>query len=615
MHDGFALKICTIKRVQPLGTEGCPVGTQPLPPGTPDTGETCAAYACPEDPAAPAGPHSVHLPANTADPITDLVYPYVWHDQTGEYLPAFAVRDSNANHGGPGTDNSVYHLSMLKFVQTDSATFDVQRLETSLISRLNDFETHPDDLFGDGLQDLVTSAGCPGIDVVNGMQGTSGYWSHKVCSAVDDNTYGPTALDGQTAASLAVNQALIGSINVGIGSMVYCPQGVAAPTLGALGLSGQVDLKGLPDVLVGDINGVGDCAVWVYAPLGLPTPDREFALYTIPSQNGYVDSRHYYFTSSMPVVADMVQNDGTGGNLGFRSSAYGYTEAMYNHFGRGFQGFRSIIDETSTQDANRSIRTTTTFHQKFPLTGKVELVVMEAPNAGVTFQTEADTWICGLSDRSACPEGDTLPIPTENTVRAPMLDEQHVVRSDLTSGAATSDIDTVNAASPTAQQSGWDPNGNGNLLRQWVNSADGMAGLQFVHSQTTTTTNHYATPTNDWWIDKLNDTTVTAGITYNTTNHPLPGGGDPPSRTVTTSYQWNPDRTPESRTMQGDTQSLTTSYAYPATSYGLPSSVTVSGTGISPSRTTEYVYTKDGTSQAADGYFVLRTTKVLAQTT
>ncbi|MGA9421797.1 MAG: SpvB/TcaC N-terminal domain-containing protein, partial [Rhodanobacteraceae bacterium] len=27
LHDGFALKICTIKRVQPLGTEGCPVGT------------------------------------------------------------------------------------------------------------------------------------------------------------------------------------------------------------------------------------------------------------------------------------------------------------------------------------------------------------------------------------------------------------------------------------------------------------------------------------------------------------------------------------------------------------------------------------------------------------
>ncbi|MGB8376879.1 MAG: RHS repeat-associated core domain-containing protein [Rhodanobacteraceae bacterium] len=624
LHDGFALKICTIKRVQPLGTEGCPSGARPSPPTAPDTGETCAAYACPEDPAAPAGPHSLHLQANTADPITDLVYPYVWHDQTGEYLPAFAVRDSNANHGGPGTDNSVYHLSMLKFVQTGLATFDVQRLETSLISRLNDFETHPDDLFGDGLQDLVTSAGCPGIDVVNGMQGTSGYWSHKVCSAVDDGMYGPTTLDGQTAASFAINQALIGSINIGIGSTVYCPQGVAAPTLAPIG---QVDLRGLPDVLVGYTNGVGDCAVWIYAPLAYPGMQDGIPIYTVPSGDGY-DLRHYYFTSSMPVVIDMLQNNGIGGNTGFRSSAYGYSEAIYNHLGRGFQGFHTIIDETGTDTVARRLRTTITYHQKFPLTGKVEKVETAVPAHPMTpIRRDSYTWRCTLSNRNAlCPGDGTDPAPpVPGTAYFPYLDSEVTDTYDLAfaeqgTSSRVSRVSIVNASN--ASTSGWDACGN--LKHQVITSNDSGSGGVFVASHTKTTTNTYAPDTtncepgttNYWWINKLTQHVGNTSIVYSA-NHAPPAGA-PPSHSITTTYAWNANRTPQSHTVQPGVpdQELTTTFGYPSPSYGLPTSVSVSGSGVSPSpRTTAFTYTKDGTSGAADGYFVLQTTNPALQST
>ena len=81
-------------------------------------------------------------------------------------------------------------------------------------------------------------------------------------------------------------------------------------------------------------------------------------LYTVPmvASQRYIDERHIYFTSSMQVVDSMIQSDGIGG---FRTWRYGYGEAMYNTQGRGFQGFRTIIEE----DELAGLRTTTTFHQ------------------------------------------------------------------------------------------------------------------------------------------------------------------------------------------------------------------------------------------------------------
>ena len=72
-------------------------------------------------------------------------------------------------------------------------------------------------------------------------------------------------------------------------------------------------------------------------------------LYTVPTvaAQRYIDERHIYFPSSMQVVSEMIQSDGVGG---FRTWRYGYGEAVYNNQGRGFQGFRTLIEEDVLSD-------------------------------------------------------------------------------------------------------------------------------------------------------------------------------------------------------------------------------------------------------------------------
>jgi hypothetical protein len=294
---------------------------------------------------------------------------------------------------------------------------------------------------------------------------------------------------------------------------------------------------------------------------------------------------------------------------------------MYNHYGRGFQGFRTITSWVAALDAGRQTQTKTTYNQKFPLTGKVESIATVVPTTGAVIDKETDAWVCTLANRAICPQGDSLPPLTGNTVYAPVLDKQHVEHRDLGNGALVNTIDTVNAATTTSTASGWDAYGN--LRNQLVTRADNGG---FVTSHTVKTTNLYpadGTFTNcvndiaSWRIADLCQSTVTTAIVY-ASGHALPAGATAPPRTVATTYQWNANRTPLSQTVQPGIafQERTTALTYPTTSYGLPSRVSVSGSGVTPSpRSTQVTYTKDGTSVAADGYFVLTTTNAALQAT
>ena len=83
---------------------------------------------------------------------------------------------------------------------------------------------------------------------------------------------------------------------------------------------------------------------------------------------GYIDAKHFYFSSSMNAVESLAVSNGVGGES---NTDYSYVEAMYNNRGRGFQGFRTNVEDVWHGGAT-PMRTTTTFHQKFPLTGLVE---------------------------------------------------------------------------------------------------------------------------------------------------------------------------------------------------------------------------------------------------
>jgi RHS repeat-associated protein len=645
----FAQKVCTIVTIPTFGTDNtCPLPNTNAPVTAPDASvpQTCSVYSCPQDPSG-----TLNMPAATFD-ISN--YQFGWNG-----VPAFGTYDTNATlNPVPGLDNSVYHLSMLKFEQTGAAQFTLVRIETPLVARLSNgigvFSGRADSLFGDGLADLTTVIGCNNVQITN-QSGTI-----NQCATIADDVYGPgpnhPLPDGTPTCNLNPdgscyfdeNPALYVGINEGVtavGGSPSIPQGKnSQPGIAAVATAATTaPLAGwptLPGLLYSSTNGLGDFSEWFYAPLsmGLKYQIDGYPGYSV---NGtYIDSRHYYFASSMPIVYEMFQSTGIGTLYGFRGAAYDYSNAMYNHLGRGFQGFQSIttIVGNPTSSDNRVTDTITTYNQKFPLAGKVASVQVLARDlsGGTTHAVsqETDYWTCS-SSRGTCPQGDSLPPQTGTAPYQPVLDSQIVDTYDLSTGALMAEVDTCNFSigsgpcslpNSTSLVSGWDAYGN--LNSQTVTHKDkGAAGTLFLDSSSghnVQTTNTYATPdTTNWWVNKLLSSAVTSSMTYSS-GHTLPSGTAAPSQTLNTGYTWNADRTPLTKSVQSGftSQQSTTTYSYPSPSYGLPTQIQINapdlGAVLSPTRTTSFTYTKDGTTvpPAGDfGYFVLTTKNGLNQTT
>jgi len=621
---GFALKMCIAeKRTLTPQSGECPQG---FPTGAPSTTGgpaittlQCAIYICPEDPGG-----GLNLPDN-ADYVagSDAAPKKEWNG-----LPAYGAYGFGPGDSGPDEgDNSIYHLAALKFAQSATGAFSVSVVNTPMVSRLSDGYGRAEDLFGDGLTDLTTAVGCQNVPV------TDGNWSYPLCSVIstsDTINYGPTTFpdtQGTPTSHFANTWVLYGNINQGAaafnGSLsAPLPGGARPPTLTIAQTTSATplaDLPVLPGLMFSSTNGVGDAAAWGYAPLSVPAYQDgidPIELYGVPPTGGYVDSRHYYFQSSMPVVTGMAQSTGIGTYYGSRSMIYGYEEAMYNHNGRGFQGFHTITAESGDDGANqRNTRTITTFNQKFPLTGKVDTVKTQARKVAastttdVTVQIETDSYVCNASRNDTCTSA-----PAINTVYAPVLDTQTINRYDLGTGALYARASTVNV---NGSASGWDAYGN--LTYQTVTHSDQGSPLflSSANGHVSTTSNTFDTSntnTTNWWVNKLTQSSVTTSIAYDPNNHALPSVATAPSQTVTTGYTWNADRTPLTKTVQSNTQNQQSTTAYTTTytyNYGLPIQVQVNApnlaAALSPTRTTKFTYTKDGTSPASDGYFVLTT--------
>ena len=631
VNNNFALKMCTAFEFSFTGSE-CPGSNSDVVSGQSAGTQMCALFTCPEDP----GSTTLNMPMSGSKPAPIGT------------TPVFSTYGTNAYVATASVDNSAYHLSMLKFVQTGSGAFTVVAQHTPLVGRLSSvgqIAGNGVQVFGDNLPDLTAVVGCTEHDVLGSI---------TQCLTIADGVSGPDAPlpDGTAIAcpfgsvcSLATNPVLYLNLNQGTATPGGSPalvklnpaqQPAALQVTQAVGSAPLAPLPVLPGLLDAAINGLGDIAGWAYAPLSVPATQGGIPFYAI--DGAYLDSRHYYFQSSMPAVAGMAQSNGVGGiTSGFRSAIYGYTDAMYNHFGRGFQGFYQITAESGDNATNqRLVRTTTQYNQKFPLTGQVASITTAAPNAAgttvTTTQLETDTWSCTRTSRTTpCVQGDTLPVPTGTTVYQPFLDEQLVNNYDLATGAQTSLVDTLNATSATSTTSGWDnttcDTGSGtygNLNNQLVTREDKATGGIFVTSHITTMTNCFdLSGSANWWVNKLSSNTTATAITYGS-GHPLPSGATAPSQSVATSYTYNTDRTPLTKAVQAGVQGQqsTTTYSYPTpTSYGLPTQVSINAPDLdltpllSPTRTTGYSYTNNGSTASADGYFVFTSTNGLNQTT
>ena len=513
------------------------------------------------------------------------------HPVTGELPPAEVFDDPpvtpNAVHGlydppaanpPPSSyrndlDGSVYLMDVLRFAQTTDSSFSVQKTETDITWGQTSF-----DIYGDGLVDTVGYFGWPFASDT-----TLPIYSGYALPGSSGSTMLPDLVTPIT--TLATNRLTFISENRGTDP----PDENARAELIAnpLNIAGQAGVPQLPELMRFAMNGVGDWAAWNHAPLSLGSiPGIQQAgvpLYAIRA-NRYADSRHYYFTSTMPVVINMIQNTGVddpsdniADGFGFRGAVYGYADAMYNHQGRGFQGFAevsSVMTHLGTE-SHRAPRTTTTFHQKFPLAGKVlSEVTSHYLQPDDPLSTTAYTWRCTLTDRNIlCPgDGASPSAPSANVVYTPYLDQRvdqvYDAASTLPAGVTgvLQKIVTTTNAAPRGSASGWDRFGN--LWSQRVITQDGGAGGAFVSSHSVSTNNTFVIDTAAWWINKLTTSQEDTSVAY-TAGHPLPSGVLAPSRTVSRVFEWNADRTLWKETLQSgiSSQQVITEYAYrvPAT--------------------------------------------------
>ena len=509
-------------------------------------------------------------------------------------------------------DPSVYRYNAIRFVQTGANAFRLQVDETPIIagaSHLGNQRGRADDYFGDGLPDVVADAGCPLRPTAN--------FPNNTCELSAGGNFGPGSatsyLDaaqtiqlGQLVDPAAAN--LIINENLGDGARPG-----SSPSF--------------PDLMTTAVNALNDRVQWVFHPLSSAAfRTDDFPLYQIDT--GYVDAQHFLFQSSMPVVSAIGRSSASSGGTaglhtsGARSLRYSYSGAMYNSAGRGFQGFRSIGSETLSAN-DRVLRTFTTFHQKFPLTGRIQIAETRLPNVSGTLGRltyETYDWQCDLNNRYAgCPGQTGSPLPL-NTVYWPYLNSRAKRQYDLAAAQAggpqltTSTSFTTNA-DPMSSVSGWSIYGN--LTRQEVVVKDGLgsaSGDKFnLQQHVTTTVNSYATTAavlSQWWLDKLLDSTTTTTVSYLPRSNGTPAGIDLSAKTLRTDYDWNPDRSLNWNQASEPSSGLflRTEYGYPALSVGLPTTTRVTGSGIDEPRETRTVY-------STDLYFPASVTAVLSAAT
>ncbi|MBS0598876.1 MAG: VCBS repeat-containing protein [Proteobacteria bacterium] len=494
-------------------------------------------------------------------------------------------------------DQSSYQMNALHFVQTGPNQFRGVDEVTTQVSGWNNSRSS---VFGNGLESGITHVQC----------------RYGKCIPNTDPGY-PSTLPGGYP------------VHNGVGIYGGPPPG---PFINDnTGPNGQANLDGitpeLPDLMSMATDGMGGQTVWTYYPLSSAAGRTagQTPLYTIPSNPSqrYIDAANVYFNTSMPVVSDMSTSDGVGG---FHSMRYGYSQAMFNQQGRGFQGFRTIIEE----DLTAGLRTTTTFNQKFPLAGQVADVVVNAMTRQGTdgpIRHETYTWRCNRADRT-----DTTACTPQNgstVVKFPFLDEHDTATFDATVALQATgtpqqvglvqDINAndANCAGTIATTSGFDSYGN--LLKHTVLSSDsgtGTGGFRaFVTQHCVNTSLSFTSTTSTWWLNKLNSTTVVTKIAYNAINHPLPSGVSNPLQTTTTSFTWNADRTLATQTVQAGVanQQTATAYTYPTPSYGLPSAVAIVASGDVDAGGNQRTRTSV-ISYSTDGYFPTSATNALSQT-
>lgn len=288
----------------------------------------------------------------------------------------------------------------------------------------------------------------------------------------------------------------------------------------------------------------------VKSPHGTP-----FYSVIMDAASRYIGGDYHYFTSSMQAVSAFSQSDGMGGAL---TTYYGYEDAVYDRTGRGFQGFRKIIEETP-----KGIRQTTTFAQKFPVAGMMQTSVVERISDGQDLVVSNQTlrWRGPNNGLSAPKDAAILALressgPIDNKTYLPYVLSDSTTNRDV-NGAL---LGTVNRVSPRDSYG--------------CNSGQTVTTSDSYITHTAQTAYSLTSDPSLWWLCKKDSESLTVTSTEKQAPFSVENGV---SRVRSTTFTYTPERRPDVVTVEGE---LFTDHDYDQ--YGNVIATTVSGgTGIS----------------------------------
>ncbi|WP_462163193.1 SpvB/TcaC N-terminal domain-containing protein [Pseudoalteromonas xiamenensis] len=213
-------------------------------------------------------------------------------------------------------DHSIYRYEMLRFDGTK-----LNRQSTDIFGAAN--YTRVVDGQGDGLSDIVFFYGC-----------TIGNTGSSKCTFNGGNQ-----ITGFEYGKVNLNR------NYGSGS--GSSKSEYAPS----------------DMMISVTNGLNVTSSWDYLPLSSSRGNLNNDTPFYEAETAY-SAGYQNFTSSMYVVSTFKQSNGVGG---LNSTQYAYRGAVYNTQGRGFMGFKTILEH----DVAQGVLSQSDFEQTFPKQGRL----------------------------------------------------------------------------------------------------------------------------------------------------------------------------------------------------------------------------------------------------
>ncbi len=521
----------------------------------------------------------------------------------GVYLHQVPVREMY-QQGQGSYDSSLYFAKSYRIVDAmvnNVRQYRLMPVSTGTAADANALVTNANgetvDFFGDGLDDGFISLHCKrslaadpdgkrcevptALNTECPLAGPDG----SLCTGWNEKApLGPNTLPGIAAsvvdpAGTTIRDSIYGlylSENLGTAPSPILPSGTAPPLpemLASVSQRGSSPLSSVPPLKRWQFS---------YQPLSSSAGRGadEVPLYEVPSTGlrGSAQQKHFYFTSSMPVVSTYTETiNGSAGTRAYqRTHSFGYREALYNNAGRGFRGFRDIIEEVDALTSSGSLlpgtRTWTRFEHYFPMSGLPSCVMTSSSLAALH---QIDCAVHGASPSAYAAGAKSVPtpgIPVPGLISSEARTYSVVANAGLYTVLPSTvsvkryepDYSTLIGATETSLSS-YDAYGHAGLKTSTTRDFAGLAEGDLVY--TSVVKSLYDPQQSPWWPDRLVRTIQTSSVTDNR----LPGGTSPPAQSTTTLIGYDSTTRQANCQMQfdGALETLNTAYASSCTDPGL----------------------------------------------